>query len=60
MRDTMEDRTKRWKKRHTDETKTQTVDDAEERKVIEVESGAMVTSKGTSCSLLMLFLSVRQ
>ena len=31
-----------------DETKTETEDDAEEKKVIEVESGAMVTSKGTS------------
>ena len=31
-----------------DETKTETEDDAEEKKVIEVESGAMVTSKVTS------------
>ena len=31
-----------------DETKTETEDDAEEKKVIDVESGAMVTSKGTS------------
>ena len=30
-----------------DETKTEAEDDAEENKVIEVESGAMVTSKGT-------------
>ena len=34
--------------RTDDETKTETEDDAEEKKVIEVESGAMVTSKGTS------------
>ena len=31
-----------------DETKTETADDAEEKKVIEVESAAIVTSKGTS------------
>ena len=31
-----------------DETKTESEDDAEEKKVIEVESGAMATSKGTS------------
>ena len=31
-----------------DETKTETEDDAEEKKVIEVESGVMVTSKVTS------------